>query len=113
MLAEFLALREIRVFRLFLGVEMVEITEELIEAMHGRQKLVPVPEVILAKLPSGIAVGLEQLGDGRVFLLQPEGSSRNADLGQPGAPRVLPGNEGGPPRGARLLPVVIREGHAL
>jgi hypothetical protein len=38
------------VVRLLLGVEVVEVAEELIEAVHGRQVLVAVAEVVLAEL---------------------------------------------------------------
>src|SRR5262245_45217043 len=37
-------------FGLFLRVQVVEISVELIESMHGRQILVPIAEVILADL---------------------------------------------------------------
>ena len=56
--------------RLLLGVQVVEVAEELVEPVDGRQKLVQVAEVVLAELAGGVAVVLEQLGDGRVFLLQ-------------------------------------------
>ena len=39
---------------------MVEVTEEFVEAMHGRQELVQVAEVILAELPGGVALRLER-----------------------------------------------------
>ena len=69
--AERRVFRIVRQFRLFLGVEVVEIAVELVEAVHGRQKLVAVAQVVLAELPGRIAQRLEQLGDRRVFLLQP------------------------------------------
>ena len=43
---------------LLLGVEVVEVAEELIEAVHGGQKLVLVAEVVLAELAGGVARGL-------------------------------------------------------
>jgi hypothetical protein len=36
--------------RLFLGIEMVEIAEEFVEAVHGRQEFVEIAEVVLAEL---------------------------------------------------------------
>jgi hypothetical protein len=38
---------------LLLGVEVVEIAEELVEPVVGRQVLVPVAEVVLAELSRG------------------------------------------------------------
>ena len=52
--AEFLlevgVLRIIEVLWFFLGVQVIEIAEELIEAMIGRQGVVPVAQVVLAEL---------------------------------------------------------------
>ena len=62
----------VRQFRFLLGVEVIEIAVELVEAVHGRQHLVLVAEMVLAELAGGVALRLEQFGDGRVFLLQPE-----------------------------------------
>ena len=45
------ACRVVGVLRVLLGVQVVEVPEELVEAVHGRQELVPVPEVVLAELP--------------------------------------------------------------
>ena len=39
---EFRVLRIVRVLRLFLGVEVIEVAEELVEAVHGRQEFVAV-----------------------------------------------------------------------
>ena len=86
--AERRVLRIVRQFRLFLGVQVIEIAVELVEAVHGRQEFVAVAEVVLAELAGRIAERLEQLGDRRVFLLQPERGARQADLGQAGAQAV-------------------------
>ena len=101
-------LRIVRQFRLFLGVQVVEIAVELVEAVHGRQELVAVAEMVLAELAGGIAERLEQLGDRRVFLLQPERGARQADLGQAGAQAGLAGDERGAAGGAALLGVDSR-----
>ena len=68
---ELWVLRIVRVLRLFLGIEVVEIAEELVEAVHGRQKLVAVAEVVLAELAGHVALRLEQLRDRRVLVGQP------------------------------------------
>ena len=56
--------------RLVLGVEVIEVAEEFVEAVHGRQELVAVAEMVLAELAGDIALRLEQLGDGRVLVRQ-------------------------------------------
>jgi hypothetical protein len=47
------------VFRLVLGVQVIEIAKELIEAVHRRQKIIAVAEMVLAELPGHVALGLE------------------------------------------------------
>ena len=78
-------LRVVGQFRLFFGIEMVEIAEEFIEAVHRRQKLVAVAEVVLPELAGGVALRFEQFGDGRVFVSQPQCSAGQADLGEAGS----------------------------
>ena len=63
LLPEIRVLRIVGVFRLFLGVEVVEVAEELVEAVHGRQVLVAVAEMVLAELAGGVAEVLEELRD--------------------------------------------------
>ena len=111
--AERRVLRVVRQFRLFLGVEVVEVAVELVEAVHGGQELVAVAQVVLAELAGGIALRLQQLGDRRVFLLQPYRGARQADLGQAGAQAGLAGDERRPAGGAALLGVVVGEHHAF
>src|SRR5215212_7803430 len=77
--------------RLFLGVEVVEIAEEFIEAMYGGQEFIPIPQMVFAELAGGVAKWLEKFGDCRVFLLQSNRGSGHGDLGQARADRVLSG----------------------
>src|SRR5262249_44199640 len=42
-------LRIVRLFRLLLGIEVIEVAEEHVEAVHGRQELVAVAKVVLAE----------------------------------------------------------------
>jgi hypothetical protein len=70
------------VLRLFFGVQVVQIAEELIEAVVGRQVFVAVAEVVLAELAGGVAERLEHDGDGRVFGPQAELGPGQPDLGQ-------------------------------
>jgi hypothetical protein len=99
--------------RLFLGVEVVEVAEELVEAVHGGQEPVLVAQVILAELAGRVPVVLEQLGDGRVLRLQADRRGRNADLRQAGAEPALPGKKRRTASGARLLAVGVGEPHTL
>ena len=49
--------RVVLVLGLFFGVEVVEVAEELVKTVVGRQELVLVAEVVLAELAGGIAAG--------------------------------------------------------
>ena len=67
-----LGIRIVFALRLFLCIQVVEVSEELVEAVHGRQEFVPIAEVILPKLAADVALWLEEFGDGRVFCLEAE-----------------------------------------
>ncbi len=112
-LAELRVLRVVLVLRLFLRVEVVEVAEELIEAVHRRQVLVAVPQMVLAELAGRVAESLHELPDGGILETQPQSRPRHADLGKPGADGRLPGNEGSATGGAALLPVEVREQRPL
>ena len=60
-------LRIVRVLRLILGIQVIEIAKELIEAVNGRQEFVAVAEMIFAELSGGIAGRFEQFGECRIF----------------------------------------------
>ena len=66
-LSEFRVLRIVGVFRLFLGVQVIEVAEELVEAVFGGQEFVLVAEMVLAKLPGIIAERLEKFGNARIL----------------------------------------------
>ncbi len=100
-------------FRLLFGVEVVQIAEELVEPVHGREELVAVAEVVLAELARGVAEVLEARRDRRVLGRHPDRGTRHAHLGEPGAVRVLAGDERGATCRARLLAVVVGEHHPL
>ena len=106
-------LRIVRQFRLFLGVEVVEVAEELVEAVHGRQRLVAVADVVLAELAGGVAEVLEQAADRGIELAHAHRRAGEADLGQAGADAVLAGEERRAAGGAGLLAVVVQEPDAL
>ena len=60
----------VREFRLFLGIQVIEVAVELIETVGRGQKFVFVAQVIFAKLSGGIALFFQQLGNGGIFCPQ-------------------------------------------
>ncbi len=56
-------LRIVGVRRVFHRVQVIQVAEELVEAVDGGQKLVAVAEVVLAELAGGVAQRLECGGD--------------------------------------------------
>ena len=106
-------LRIVRQLRLFLGVEVIEVAEELVEAVHRRQRFVAVADVVLAELAGGVAEVLEQAADRGIELAHAHRRAGEADLGQSGANAVLTGEERRAAGGARLLAVVVQELDAL
>ncbi len=101
------------VLGLLLGVEVVEVAEELVEAVVGRQVLVAVAEVVLAELAGGVALVLEQHGNCRVLDPHAFLGARQADLGESGAEHALAHDERRAAGRAALLAVVVSEHHAL
>ena len=95
----------IRVLQVLVGVQVVEVAPELVEAVPAGQVLVQVAQVVLAELGRGVALGLEDLGERDVLGLEPGRGARGADRRQPGAHRQLAGDEGRAPRGAARLGV--------
>ena len=95
--------------RLVFGIEVVEVAEELIEAMHGRQELVAIAEMVLAELSADISEGLEQFRKGRILIRQSFLCARQSHLEQPGTHRTLAGNKRRASRSARLLSIVVSE----
>ena len=86
-------LRIVLVLRLLLGVQMIEVAQEFVEAVQRRQKLVLVTEMVLAELPGGIALRLEQRRDGGVFRAKTEIGAGKPDLGKAGAKHALSSDE--------------------
>ena len=75
-------LRIVGMRRVFHRVEVVKVAEEFVEAVHRRQELVLVAEMVLAELAGGVAHGLQHGGDGHRF-------GGQADLGAPAWPTVV------------------------
>ncbi len=57
LLKELGILRVVVALRLLLGIEVIEVAEEFVEAVDRRQMLVLVAEVVFAELTAGVAVG--------------------------------------------------------
>src|SRR5262249_27246149 len=110
-LGEILRIRIVRKFRFLGGVQVVKRAVKLVEAVDGWKMLVPVTKMVLAELGSGVALRLEQLGDGHVAVLQSLRSAGHADLGVAGAETALAGDERGAAGRATLLGVRVGESH--
>jgi hypothetical protein len=102
-------LRIVGVFRLFLGVEVVEVSVKKIEAVDSGQEFVSVAQVVFPYLSGGLSEWLEQISSCRIFLLQAERRTGQPDSQKTCTERMLPRNERRPPRCAALLGIVIRE----
>ena len=61
---------------------MVQVAEELVEAVDGRQVLVLVADVVLPELPAHVTQRFEELGDCRVLGLKADVGARQADFRQ-------------------------------
>ena len=72
---------------------MVEIAEELVEAVHRRQRLVAIADMVLAELSGSVAEILEQTADRGIELAHAHRRAGKADLGQAAADAVLAGEE--------------------
>ena len=105
--------RVVLVLRLLLGVQVVQVAEELVEAVVGGQHLVLVAQVILAELPGGVAEILEDHRDRRVFHPDAEIRAREAHLGKARAKHALAHDERRAAGRTALLAVVVGEDHPL
>ena len=99
--------------RVFHRIQVIEVAEELVEAVHGRQELVAVAQVVLAELTRCIAHRLEDRRGGRRLRGQADRGARLADGRHAGADRELAGDEVGTPGRAARLGVVVGEQHPL
>ena len=97
LLAKFGVGRPVRVFEVLVGVEVIEVAPELVEAVPMRKMLFEIAEMVLAELCGCVAARLENFGKRDVFLLQTGGRAWRADCRQAGAHRELAGNEAARP----------------
>src|SRR5262249_3551673 len=109
--AEFLlelgVLGVIGILGLLLGVQVVQVAEELVEPVNSGEELVAVAQVVLAELAAHVAVRLKEFGDRRITRLETERRTWQADLSETRPDRRLSTNERRPPGGARLLAVPV------
>ena len=106
-------LRVIWMRRIFHRIEMVEVAEELVEAVHRRQKFVLVAEMVLAELAGGVAHALQRVGNGYRLGRNANGGTRLADRRHSGPDRKFAGDEVGASRGAARLCVIICKDRAF
>jgi hypothetical protein len=92
---------------------MIEIAEEFVETVQGRQVLVAVALVVFAELTRRITLRLENRRHGHVGLLPAFRSSGHAHLGHAGSERIGSPDEGGAAGRTALLTVIVREGKAF
>src|SRR5262249_35933394 len=69
LLLEFWIGRVVEVLRLFLGIEVIEVAEELIEAVDRGQIFVQIAEVVLSVLSRRVAERLQRLGNSDIAVL--------------------------------------------
>jgi hypothetical protein len=100
-------------FGLFLGVQVIEIAEELVESVICWQVFVEVAQVVLAKLAGCVSLVLEQGRDGHCLFRHPDGCAWESDFGQTRAVHALASDKRRSTRSATLLPVGVSKPHAL
>jgi hypothetical protein len=74
-------------------VQVVQITEEFVEAVQGWQELVQVAQVVFAELAGGVAHGLEHGGDCRRLVGHSERAAGLANGSEASADRQFTGDE--------------------
>jgi hypothetical protein len=105
--------RVVLVFGLLLGVQVIQVAEELVESVQRRQVFVPVTQVVLAELPRGVALRLQHLGERCVVGLHADGPPDHAHRRQARADRIHARDERGTPGGAGRMRIVIGEHRAF
>src|SRR4051812_47417373 len=97
--------------RVFHCIEVIEIPEELIEPMHGRQKLIEIAQVIFTELTGCISLRFERCSNGASLRWYTHLGTGLADGGHTSADRKFAHDEVRSPCGATRLSVVIGEQH--
>ena len=66
--------------RFFLGIEVIKIAVELVEAMDGREILVQVSQMVLPELSGRVALVLQELRHCHVAVLKPDWRAGHTDF---------------------------------
>src|SRR4029079_16460895 len=98
---------------IFHRIEVIEVAEELVEAVHRRKEFILVAKVILAKLTGGVTHSFQRGGDRHRLRGYAYGSAGLADRGHAGAYWQLTGDEVRPACRAARLGVVVGKQHAF
>src|SRR5277367_2108804 len=99
--------------RILHGVEVIEVTVELVEAVDGGEVLVAVAQMVLAELAGGVAHGFQRGGDGYRLRGNADFRASLADGGHAGANGKLAGDEVSASCGAARFGVIVGEQHAF
>ncbi|MNV50942.1 hypothetical protein D3C71_1429730 [compost metagenome] len=94
-------------------VQVIEVAEELVEAMIGRQVLVAVAQMALSEVPGTVPGVLQHFGQARRGRLQTQRIARLAHGDHARTDRILAGDESRASCGTGLLRVVVGEAYAL
>src|SRR5215467_1227159 len=89
LLLEFWILGIVGKFRFLFRIQVIQVAEELVETMHGRQVFIPIAEMVLAELTGGVPERLEGFGDCRILFLKSDRCAGHPDFRQTGANWVL------------------------
>src|SRR5438477_12503685 len=99
--------------RIFHCVEVIEVAEEFVEAVDGRQELIEIAEMVLAELAGGIALRFERRGYRASLRWDPDLGTGLADRGHACANRKLTHDEVCATRRATGLAVIVGAQHAF
>ena len=113
LLLEFRIFGVIRVLRFFLGVQVIEVAEELVEAVIGRQMFIQIAQMVLPELSGHVSLRLQQFGNRRILTLQAFLGSWQAHFQEARPEAALSSDERCAPRCAGLFAIGVREEHAL
>ena len=94
-------------FWLFLSIQVVQVTKELVEAMIRWKMLIQITEVVLAILGGHVAMVLQEARNRRIFFRDALFRAWQTNLQQTGSKRTLPGKKSCTPSGTALLSVPI------
>src|ERR1700751_5890032 len=92
---------------------MIEVAKKFVEPVNCRKEWVPVAQMVLAKLASGVAHGFEHGRDRRRLVRHAQRGPGLPDRGQPSADWQLARDEVGAACRATRFGVIVGEPHAF